>query len=543
MCALIALLWLGSCAEPRIPGGGPRDTTPPAILMSEPANESVNFRGQTIRLEFTEYVNHATFARAFSITPEPADPPRFRWRKRRVDIRFKMPLRDSTTYVIALDTNLRDMRSVALKRPITMAFSTGDIIDQGRLRGRVVESVLGAPVAGFDVFAYTVQRDSVAEFAAYRTQTSDDGSFTLSYLREGPYFVAAVQDRNRDQQPGVTEPFAAPPVPVLTATPDTTAAAMDWVVSKLDTIAPRLDRVRSLSNSRLQARFSESVALQRIDPAAWALEDSISDLAVPIRAVYMVRGDNRSVYLRTAALQETLYRLQPDSALADSSGNRVLNEALYFTGTARADTASLRFVGFLPPDSASAAMMSTFDVPRVVFSEALLDNALAKVVAATDASGASRMVYGTSRDGTTYALRFELPLTAEPPVDVAVADPAGSGAIRSQSFARLSADDQGSLSGTAAPPDARTVVDLLSPDGRLLVSVVPDSMGAFTFEGLPEGSYHVRAYLDVNGNSRWDGGQLRPYVAPEPITWLGAAENVRPRWDTALADTLRVPQR
>ncbi len=531
--------WLAGCAEPRVPAGGPRDTTPPGLLNSEPPNEAVNFSGESVRLEFTEYVNQASFARAFSITPEPAGQPRFRWRKRRVTIEYGTLFRDSTTYVISLGNDLRDMRGVALKNPITLAFSTGNIIDQGRIRGRVVESRLGLPAAGLDILAYAVRGDSVAGTPSYRTQSSEDGSFALSYLREGQYFVAAVQDRNRDLRPSLGELFAAPPVPAVMATPDTMAAAYRWVVSRLDTIAPQIDRVRSLSSTRLQVRFSEPVVLSQLAPGIWSLVDSLTGRHVTVRALYLTADNARNVYLRTDPLQDRVYGLRPDPAVTDSSGNSVSAAVLHFTSSARADTTITRFTGFLPLDSADALGLAPFEVPQVMFNEALLDMSPTALLTVTDPSGAQRDVRSVTRDGTTYALQFVPPLAEDDTIGVAIRDPAGRGTY-THHFARAGSHALGGLSGGVLPVSVHTIIDLLNPAGQILLSTTADSTGKFIFDGLPEGEYHIRAYIDANSNGRWDGGQVSPYVAPEPVTWLRAPERVRPRWNTTLGDTLRI---
>ena len=539
----LCLVWYCGCAEPRVPTGGPRDITPPALVFSEPANEAVNVTEQTIRLEFSEYVNQASFQRALSITPEPEVPPRLRWRKRRVDILFEHPLQDSTTYVIALDNNLRDMRSVPLKKPITVAFSTGDIIDQGLLHGRAVESKLGAPVGGFDVLAYRTYRDSVSAMPSYRTQTGDDGSFTLSYLREGAYFVVVVQDRNRDRRAGPNEPFATPPVPALDTTADTLGLHPEWVISLMDTLAPRIDRVRSLSDRRVQVRFSEAMAYARPDAQAWMLSDSLEGHDIEIRSVYMRPSDTRSIYLVTAPLQETVYRLVPDPSLTDSSANELVPDVFHFVGATREDTTTLRFIGFWPPDSALATRLVPHEQPRVIFSEALGDIPLSEVMKAHTTSGTPREVHGESRDNTTYTIRFVPPLTADDTVVVSVQTTSQGKVVYEQLFARRSPQEMGSLSGNVVPPHSQLMVELLTPSRQTVMATAADSVGAFTFGPLPEDSYHIRAYVDRNRNSRWDGGQINPYEAPEPITWVEAPQTVRARWDTALADTLRLPSR
>ncbi len=541
--AALTLAWLAGCAEPRVPSGGPRDTTPPGLLSSDPPNEAVNVSGETIRLEFSEYVNQASLQRALSITPAPQGRLRFRWRRRRVDIRLPAALQDSTTYVLVLGTDLRDMQGVALKRPVTLAFSTGDVIDQGWIRGRVIEPTVGAAVPGMDIFAYAIQDATPATLPTYRTQSGEDGSFELAYLREAPYFVVALQDRDRDRQPDPSEAFAAPPEEVIMATPDTMRPVQRWVVARLDTIAPQVSRVRSLSSRRLQVRMSEAVALGRRDPAAWQVEDSLSGEPVTVRSVYLLDRDVRTVLLRTDSLRATTYRLVPDPSVTDSSGNPVRLDTVSFRGVARPDTSALRLTGFHPPDSAAAMNLAPYEVPRITFSEPPGDAVLEDLLSARDSVGTPHGVRAVTTDGTSYTLIFEPPLEAGVPrtMVVRMPSPSESTQLWEHQFDRLGNSELGSLSGIVQPVHPHTIIELRSTERRLLMSTTPDSVGTFTFDGLPLGEFHIRAFIDVNANGGWDGGRLLPFVQPEPIVLLRGLEQVRPRWDTVVSDTLRLP--
>ena len=51
--------------------GGAADKTPPALVVSEPENESVEVRPEFIRLTFSDYLDEPSFTQAFSITPSP----------------------------------------------------------------------------------------------------------------------------------------------------------------------------------------------------------------------------------------------------------------------------------------------------------------------------------------------------------------------------------------------------------------------------------------------------------------------------------------
>src|SRR5690606_24045438 len=142
----IAVLLIAGCANPVPPTGGPADSTPPEIRTSMPADQATRVSANDLRIEFSEYVDQASFARAFSITPAFAEPVDISWRGRTVTIRFPEPLRPNTTYIVQIDTNLRDAHGVSVRNPISIAFSTGEQIDQGTLSGRVVSEVDGAPV-------------------------------------------------------------------------------------------------------------------------------------------------------------------------------------------------------------------------------------------------------------------------------------------------------------------------------------------------------------------------------------------------------------
>ncbi len=555
---LIIILLLAGCADPRLPTGGPPDKTPPALETTIPEPETVNFTDTSVRFTFSEYVDQASFTRAFSMTPEPEGRLRFKWRKRRVEIRFPEALRENTTYVLTIDKNLRDSRGLALTTPIIFAFSTGPVINKGRLSGRVLEPAQGNAAPGFDVFAYALADsaalDSLPERPAYRTQTDDNGRFSLSYLNEQPYFVLALQDRNRSLRPDANEPFAVPPVPAIDADEDSTATAglPPWLVANRDTIPPEVQRVRPRSSRRFIVRFSEAIQLTSRASENWLLADSASGQSVGVEAVYLFDDDPRQVYLRTDSLAATPHRLRPDAALTDSSGNPVRTDTLSFTPTTAADTLRLRFLGFLPDDAAADPLvLPPTAAPGLRFNEPMPATRLAEIVTAQDSTGQPLSFDAETANGTTYRLRFTPALAPGHRAEIRVdgSQAGGVDTVYTRVFQRIAERDLGSLSGIAATDDTSgvLVIELYATDAPTAPSPYaltnPDSTGAFLFDNLPEGPYRFRLFIDRNGNGRWDGGQILPYQPAEPVIWNTEEASVRPRWDSALSDTLRVPAR
>ena len=527
------LILIGGCAEPRPPLGGPTDKAPPALVASEPANESVSIRPEFIRLTFSDYLDEASFTQAFSITPPLSGRPRLKWRGRSVTIRFDDAWRDSTTYVVTLDTQLRNWRGVGLLQPIIMAFATGPVIDQGRIRGRALEALRGESAEGLNVFAYPTS-DIKSSGPAYVTSTGENGQFDLSYVREADYHVIVLQDANRNQEPDPSERFAVPPQIFMPTVTDTTAQRPVWVVGTLDSLAPAIDRIRAISGTRLSVRFTESVMMPQREPNNWSITDSLTRSPRAVQQVYSRIDDPQVIYLRTDSLDERTWSLSADPTLSDSSGNGIIMDPVWFNGRARDDTTQLRFLGFLPDRSESVIGLGPLDYPGLRFNQPVADSLMFQIVQVTDSLGAGLAFGFGSDNGSFYSVD-----AIRSPGDHAIIKLELPGASFEQAFRRLTERELGSLSGIVIPGGDSVRVELLSElTGRLYVSEQPDHNGAYMFEGLPEEAFMIRAFIDQNGNGRWDAGAVDPYMAREPISWVSEPLTVRPRWDSASSDTL-----
>jgi len=541
---------LAGCAVPQPPPGGPRDTTPPSLVSSSPSEGAVNVSTRSIRLEFSEYVERNSLPRALTITPAVEGPFRYDWGRRTVEILVPSSLRDSTTYILSIDTNLRDVRGVSLTRPITLAFSTGPTIQQGRLSGRALSGRTGDPVAELDVLAYpapdSLLPHPLPDRPAYRTQTGPDGRFTFEYLREQPYFVILLRDRDRSLHPDPGEAYGVPPRAVLradTVLTDTTDAT--WLIANPDTLRPALQQVRSQSDQRHLLRLSEPVRLTSLDTDGWLLTDSLQRRR-NVRAVFQRPGDVLDVVLRTEPLPPSTHLLRPPSAIVDTSGNVVRPDTVRFTPSTQADTLRLRFLGVspAPANDDSVATLPPGLHPGVQFSQPLDSTRLRSVVTVQDSTGAPRSYVASTPDGTTYQLRLRPPLASAETVRLTVAPdlrppPDTAAAFL---FQRMSRRQLGSLSGVVQHdvPNSTILVELYEANADSLVATVAATPeGAFRFAGLPEGVYRFRAYADRDADRQWDAGTLAPYQQAEPVTWA-EAPSWRARWDAALADTLRL---
>lgn len=431
---LVSLVTLiASCANPSPPRGGPRDTTPPSVVNTRPVRDTVNVPTDTrfLHIEFSEYVDRNSLSGALSVTPPFEQELEFSWSGRSVTVELPTSLRDSTTYLFTIDTNLSDAHGVDLEDPIRVAFATGPNIDRGEIRGRVVQPGQGQPASRVDVYAYALPDSAtgpprpVPDRPSYRSQTGEEGRFRFEYMREQQYYVVALQDNNRNREPDVAEPFAIPPRLRIPADSGQAQVSVPWLLTEIDSLAPRFQGVQPLSRQRLRLSFDEPVRLGSRRQEDWSLLDSTTKSEVPVRTVHRAPARDDAVIVRTEAMDETRHFLPITGELVrDTLGQAVVPDTARFTAVSRPDTTQTRFRRFVPeeltPDSAGAYPLLPETNPTVRFNQALDSATLDRALSLTDTTGRPRTYSVTSTDGLTYRLQPDTALSPGQYVDVQV---------------------------------------------------------------------------------------------------------------------------
>lgn len=533
---------LVGCANPVPPSGGPRDETPPSVVQTRPVRDTVNVSTdvQTLRVQFSEYIERTSLPQALSVTPPFERRPQFDWSGRSVEIEFPTALRDSTTYIFSFDSNLSDAHGVSLDNPITVAFSTGPRINQGQIQGRVVGGRWGRPKQRVDVYAYALSPTDTApprplpDQPRYRTQTGEEGRFDFDYMREQRYYVVALRDNNRNRQPDPLEPYAPPPRLALRADSGASPVPVPWLLTRSDTVAPTVQRVQPLSRRRFQVNFDEPVQIERRAPAAWTPRDSATGTPIEVRAAYADPTRADAVVVRTARMRETRYVLPLEAGVvADTAGQRLAPDTVRFGAAAREDTTRTRFRGFLPAnlgrDSTGARPLLPDVQPGVRFNQTPDSTTVQRGLSVRDTTGQPRGYSISTEDGTAYRLQLDPPLAPGQFVDVTVSGRALAGADTTyrRRFRRLTRRALGGLEGRAIvgdttrrrprPPADTTTLRVPAPlsEGRTDTLVVPP------FD--PSSSRSRRAVLD---SLFYDGSvvveltaeQSSPPLAPRRLT-------------------------
>ena len=489
-----------------------------------------------IVLEFSERLSGQS-ARAITVVPESETPPEVQVRGG--DIRITLDsLREATTYVVTVSTDLRDARGVALRQPLTLAFSTGDVLDRGRITGRVLTPERGEPAAGRAVWAYRADSTSTlpdprSQPPDYGTQSGPDGAFALEYLREGTYFVVAVEDANRNRRANPGERFAAPPRPLVAA--DTLGeASLALYTTSRDTLAPEPGRARGLSARRLAVRFSEAVVLEDVSLASWSLADSASGASAGVRAVYVDAVSPQEVRLETARpLRDVPHRLAlvRAGAVADSSGNLAAPFEQSVTPSARPDTARARLAAFLPearitPDSAFTLRPDQRAGVRFTLPP---DSSLLASLTVTASGAAVEFATQPRPDGRGVEIEVA-PDVRRFTLGVLVAD-----SVQSRAYRRAAPNETGELAGRVVGAEGPVIVQAFPSRGEPYRATA-GAEGAFRFPALPPGEYRLRFAVDTDGDGAWTGGSLAPYLPPDRLEFASEPQPVRARFETDVGE-------
>ncbi len=542
------VLILSSCAVPVAPTGGPVDKVAPMVASMTPGRDAVNVPAdsKTIRFEFSEYMNESSFNQAFSISPEPDAPPKISWKRRVATVALSERLTPNTTYVLTLDTRLRDANGVAYANAKSFAFSTGNQVNRGKIAGIIVGNLNGKPIKGTDVFAYPLT-DSIRinrrlpARPKYRTQTDEAGEFTFDYLTPGDYLILGLTDRNNNKRVDESERVALADT-LFTTAKESGVSSLRMYSFVYDMTPPEMRRLRTISNARVALRYSEEIYPESME--GWSIRDSVTQVVRNVRQAYLSASDPREVVVVTEPLPATRHEVIPPS-LPDSAGNNSASNVFSFTPGLDSDTSSTLFLAFLPKPDASTDSLShvppgsPFGIELNQYYQVegsqnirlfdVTDNRVAFLASTSDGRSYELIVDSLSRTGM---LRMDLDGAAFGLADT----------VKSHFFDPMTTDDLGSLSGIAlSASGGRVIVEAFPAKSHQRAGVAAaDSTGKFEITSLTPQNYQLRIIDDQNLNGKWDSGTLSPLRSAEAITFSADTLSVRAKWESFLPDTVYV---
>jgi hypothetical protein len=541
-------LFLISCAGQGAPEGGPVDAIPPEIVRTEPDTNAVHVKTDKIVLEFSEYVERRSVEESIFISPYLGEL-EFDWSGREVTISFTEPLRDHTTYVMNVGTDVIDVRARnRLASGFTLAFSTGDSIDRGMIRGKVFDD----KPEGIMMFAYSLDRinsdtlDPSKTKPDYIVQTGKGGLFALSNLGWGNYRVIAVRDEYKNllydkqiDQFGVS-------IRDIVITKEKPLAEDVWFrMASEDTTKPFLSKVQATGSTVLHLRFSEPVDSASFATAGIALRDTLGYSSVPVALRSLDRSDSTSaIIIMSAALDSSKGYRVTLAGVADYAGNMIDSSggvyAFSFNGKIDTTRPGVSLVGIQD----SAREISQSEALEIRFTEPVNQSGVTSAITLIDSS--MKPVATKFSWWTLTSIRVT-PLNPLEPnawylfrvVMDSIADLSGNryrDSVMSVRFQTFDPRTTGTLEGYVVDSDSSlNRGDIVLTATRILSSPVVRSItlqepGKFKFDRLPEGRYTMSAFRDRDSSHSYSFGRPFPFEPSERFAAYSDTIKVRARW-------------
>lgn len=534
------------CAGQSPPPGGPVDSIPPTIVRTIPDSGAVRVKKNVILLEFSEYVDRRSVEDAIFISP-PVGNVEYDWSGKELEIQLTDTLRANTTYVVTVGTDVIDLRAKnRMASGHTLAFTTGDSLDRGRISGRVYDQ----QPEGVTLFAYRLDPidpdtlDPAVVRPDYIMQTGNDGRFVFSSLAWGTYRLFAIRDEYRnllyDRQ---LDQFGVFNRDILLSAEFPSSDLMQFRLTKEDTTAPFLSSVQPLDAVQIRFRFSEPVRPAEFGDRHVSVVDTASGVSIPVRTAFIDPTDpsRGGILFRSPLTPEAIYRVTL-SSVADTAGWPIdsMNAALLFRAPDYPDTVApvfsiMSFADTVLGYPVDRPLEFGFDEPvvRSAFENGLMVSDTGRNAVAVTAAWISPVrVQVAPLEAFEIARIYQVEVVIDSVIDFS--GNAGRDSVRTIRFTTFNPERSGDLEGMtqdrnpgAAGP---VVVTARRISDRLETVLRQDAPGRFHFEKLPGGQFVVDAYRDEDSSSGYSYGRPFPFQPSERFVAGSDTVKVRPRW-------------
>ncbi|MBE6196523.1 MAG: hypothetical protein E7137_05445 [Rikenellaceae bacterium] len=200
--------------------GGPKDTLPPVIVSMLPDNFSTRYplvgNNRRIYVEFDEFVQLKDQHKEFYTSPQMKKKPLVTVRGRGIMIQIRDTLLENQTYALNFGSSLRDNNEGNPLHAMRYVFSTGDEVDSMICSGYTADSYKADSVSKSYIWFFAA--DSLESHPDYDStlfnhkpaaiaRAETNGIFIAQNLKPIPYRVYAIEDTNDNQlyEPGVDQ--------------------------------------------------------------------------------------------------------------------------------------------------------------------------------------------------------------------------------------------------------------------------------------------------------------------------------------------------
>jgi uncharacterized protein (DUF2141 family) len=492
------------------PTGGKKDTLAPVVINSIPLNQSKNYKGKKIELNFNEYVAVKNLNQELLITPSIGNY-ETRIRPMGLTLVLDSTLKDSTTYTFNFRNAIEDIAEQNKGKNVKLVFSTSNSIDSLKIQGQVKHLLTNKKVDNVTVGLYpytdTLSIDKAKPYYFVRTDTS--GTYALENLAAGKYYIAAFEDGNnnllynsaKESVDFITEPF-------IDLNKNETR---DFKIALQNQDALKLSKTTTTAKTVLY-EFNRGIA---------AAELRFSSTEKPI---YQIEN-NRYLRIYAGNLNKA-DTLKIEAALEDSIGRKYeLSLKAKFRELAKKDKPETTPLGFDVFPKAGTLIVAT-DSVLIIFPKPVSKWDSKKVHILTENDDDLTFpdeAFSWNKFQNILTIKSDfLPLVNKFTLSLSKTAFVGPEADSTQEFkqliTRLDTEETGSIEGGFRTP-GNYIYQLLRGD-KFEKAYEQKSTSSCSFQNIQPGIYTLRAIVDTNKNGQWDIGNYKTKTKSEPIYYF-----------------------
>lgn len=537
--SFLVIIFIYSCANQLPPSGGGVDLTSPIITRVYPKNGTINFKDDYAEISFSKYVDKRSVQDAIFISPA-IEGLEYDWSGKDVRLNFTNKLKDSTTYVITVGTDVVDLNNHnKMASAYTFSFSTGDKIDRGEVSGKVYSD----KPEGILIFAYNLDESNANPYKIkpdYISQSGKDGGFKLLGLANGNYRVFAVDDKYRDFIfQSNQDMIGMPSSDVKITNRDSVYNNIDFFLTKVDTTKPRLISASMTDRNHILLNFSTQVDTSVIHNSNFSIVDS-SDRK-KLTPLYAFKGNTKpteSILVTNEDIPKGSNIYVFAKEIKDLDGNIYNNDYSSLNVTDRPDTTKPSIFKTIPNQNSNSV---DFTDPQIIiyFNDAFNKSLVDGGIALTDTSKnvlPSRIHF---LDDATMQVIPKVPLEANKYYLISVdlskfQDVAGNKFDTTfvLKFKTINGLDFTGVSGKILNIDTTSHPIMILQNTEQKETKYQEQLKTnnFSFDRVQPGKYMLWCFLDKNQDKKYSYGWPFPYKPSEKFSFYPDTLNLKARW-------------
>ncbi len=550
-----------SCANPKTPTGGPKDTIPPVLIKSVPPAQSINFKSKEIILEFDENINADKIRQNLIITPYIDLKYKSFIKKGSITLTLDQSLPDSTTYTFNFFDGITDITEKNPAENLILAFSTGAYIDSLYIQGRTYSIKNNTSLEKILVGLYkaTDTLDITKDKPTYFVTTDKEGLFKLANIKSSRYRLYAFHDENKnllfdpalekygfiqetlDLKESIDSLLEIPliekdatPLKLISGRPSTHFFELKYS-KPLISYKILNDTIEVISSTLINDNESIRIYKNRTYNDSTQLIISATDTLLT-NTIDTVYANFRETSKKQAEFSIKLNPSKGSSVFIGDSYNITFSKPIINNPTKNFIKVALDSLIQFPIDPLNQSI--NYSKTRLTFNIDLTQNQLSDTL---NSYLQAHPIDSLNVDSLQLKINQRISainpktffLTIDSSTFISADLDSSQYILQQYKFANI--QDFGTITVALTDTISSYIVQLMSKD-KVASQLI--NCANCTFNQMKPGEYWVRVLIDENNDGTWESGNILENIVPEPIRYFPETTTLRSNWEVTLEYSL-----